>query len=101
MGASYAVTWKDSEGATDVGRLELGATSLRLEGGASIEITYDELAEVSIGRGSGDRLRGRTTVLVSRRDGRPIWIAPVAQHATLLEVHDRLRALSAGAGSSQ
>jgi len=48
---------------------------------------------VSIGRGTGDRLGGRTTVVLSRRTGRPLWIAPVAQHAALLELHDRVSAL--------
>jgi hypothetical protein len=95
MGASYAVTWKDSEGSTDVGRLALGSRSLRLEGASTLEIAYDDLTDVSVGRGTGDRMRGRTTVILSRRGGRPIWIAPVAQHLVLLELFDRLTAVSA------
>jgi hypothetical protein len=100
MGSSYAVSWRESEGASDSGRLELGPHSLRLEGANSVEIVYVDVTGVSVGRGSGDRLGGRTTVVVHRRDEHPIWIAPVAQHAALLELHDRLSAL-AGIGSAQ
>jgi hypothetical protein len=64
-----------------------------LEGSGGIEIAYSDLTGVAIGRGTGDRLKGRTTVVLSRRDGRPIWLAPVAHHAALLEVHDRVSAL--------
>jgi hypothetical protein len=94
MGATYAVTWRDSEGATDSGRLEFGPHALRLEGSRILEIAYEDVADVSIGRGTGDRLGGRTTVLVARRSGRPLWIAPVIHHTALLEVFDRLSLLA-------
>jgi hypothetical protein len=96
MGSTYAVSWRDSEGSTDSGRLELGPQGLRLEGAGTLEIAYGDLTGVSIGRGTGDRLGGRTTVILSRRTGRPLWIAPVAQHAALLELHDRVSALLRG-----
>jgi hypothetical protein len=95
VGASYAVTWKDSEGSTDAGRLALGSQSLRLDGASSLEVAYDDLIGVSVGRGTGDRLGGRTTIVLNRRSGRPIWIAPVVQHLALLELFDRLAAVSA------
>jgi hypothetical protein len=31
-------------------------------------------------------------VVLSRRNGEPLWIAPVAQHAALLELYDRVSA---------
>jgi hypothetical protein len=92
MEPTYAVSWRDSEGSTDAGRLELGPQSLRLEGAGILEIAYGDLTAISIGRGTGDRLGGRTTVVLSRRNGRPLWVAPVAQHAALLELHDRVNA---------
>ena len=92
MGATYAVSWRDSEGSIDSGRLELGPQGLCLDGADKLEIAYGDLTAVSIGRGSADRLGGRTTVVLSRRSGRPLWIAPVAQHAALLELHDRVSA---------
>jgi hypothetical protein len=63
-----------------------------LAGAGILEIGYGDLTAVSIGRGTGDRLGGRTTVVLSRRNGRPLWVAPVAQHAALLELHDRVNA---------
>lgn len=93
MGITYAVSWKESGGSSDSGRLVLGARTLRLEAAETLEVPYADVIEISIGRGPGDRIGGRTTVLVSRANGRPIWIAPVGQHAALLELHDRLRAL--------
>jgi hypothetical protein len=101
MRPGYAVSWKDSEGSTDSGRLALGRRSLRLEGATVHEIDYEDLIHVSVGRGTGDRLRGRPTVVLSRRDGRPIWIAPVAQQAALLELYDRLSGLAATASAQQ
>lgn len=100
MGPSYAVSWRESEGVSNSGRLDLGPRSLHLEGARSMEIAYADVTCVSVGRASGDRLGGRTTVVVSRRDEYPVWIAPVAQRAALLELHDRLSAL-AGAASAQ
>jgi hypothetical protein len=99
MGTTYAVSWRDSDGWSDSGRLVLGPRALRLEGAGRLEIAYDDVLDVSIGRGSGDRLGARTSVLVTRANGRPISIAPVAQRAALLELHERLTAL-AGAGLS-
>lgn len=93
MGPTYAVSWRDSEGSTDSGQLELGPQGLRLEGAGILEIAYGDLTAVSIGRGTGDRLGGRTTVVLSRRNGRPLWVAPVAQHSALFELYDRVSAL--------
>jgi hypothetical protein len=76
MGPTYAVSWRDSEGATDSGRLELGTQGLRLEGAGTLEVAYADLTAVSIGRGIGDRLGDRTTVVLSRRTGLRLWIAP-------------------------
>jgi hypothetical protein len=84
-------SWRDSEGSTDSGRLELGPQGLHLESAGPLT-SYGDLPAVSIGRGPADRLGGRKTVLLSRRNGEPLWIAPVAQHAALLELYDRLSA---------
>jgi hypothetical protein len=92
MSPSYAVSWKDSEGSTESGRLEIGPQGLHLEGAGTLDIAYGDVTAVSIGRGLADRLGGRTTVVLSRRNGEPLWIAPVAQHAALLELYDRVSA---------
>jgi hypothetical protein len=64
----------------------------RPEGARTLDIAYGDLTPVSIGRGPADRLGGRKTVLLSRRNGEPLWIAPVAQHAALFELYDRVSA---------
>jgi GAF domain/Histidine kinase len=92
MGPSYAVSWKDSEGSSESGRLELGPQGLHLEGAVTLDFAYGDLTAVSIGRGPADRLGGRTTVVLSRRNRELLWIAPVAQHAALLELYDRVSA---------
>lgn len=94
---TYAVSWRDSAGSTDSGRLEFAPHALRLDGAVTLEIAYVDLIGVSVGRGTGDRLGGRTTVVLRRRNGRSIWIAPVTQHTALLELHGRLSALSGDA----
>jgi hypothetical protein len=79
-------------GSTKSGRLELGQQGLHLESAGAIDIAYGDLTAVSIGRGPADRLGGRTTVVLSRRNGEPLWIAPVAQRSALLELYDRMSA---------
>jgi hypothetical protein len=101
MGTTYAVSWRDSEGASDSGRLELGPQALRLEGAGKLEIAYAEVIDIAIGRGNGDRIGGRMTVLVTRASGRPLWVAPVAERAALLELHDRLTELAADGTSAE
>jgi hypothetical protein len=95
MGTTYAVSWRDSEGSAESGRLEFGSRALRLHGSEVLEITYSDVSEIAVGRGKGDRLGGRTTVVLSRRNGLSIWIAPVAQRAVFLELFDRVSTMVA------
>lgn len=96
MGKTYAVSWKDAQGSGGSGRLVLGSHALRLEGNGGLELAYADLTDVSIGRSTGDRIGGRMTVLITRVDGRPLWIAPIAHQSMLREVHDRISVLSDG-----
>jgi hypothetical protein len=94
MGTTYAVSWRESKGSAESGRLELGQQALRLHGAASLEIPYHAVTRIAVGRGKDDRLGGRMTVVLDRTNAGTIWIAPVAQRAALLELHDRLSTLS-------
>ena len=94
MGRTYAVTWRDAEGASGVGRLEFAAHALRLEGPDVVEVPYGEIVGVGLGRGSGDRVAGRSSLVVKRANGRPIWIVPVTEGMALHELEDRLTALA-------
>jgi hypothetical protein len=101
VGTTYAVSWKDSDGSTDAGRLELGPEGLRLQGAGELEIAYTDMIEISIGRGNGDRIGGRVTLLIRRATGSTLRIAPVAQQAALLELRDRLTGLSDNGTSAE
>lgn len=99
--ATYAVKWREPDGATFVGRLTLGARVLRLDGrqtgadGQAVKrkLRYDELEGLRIGRRGADRLDGRPAVIVEQADGRYLVAdaglgAPIVQ-----ELVDRLAEL--------
>lgn len=73
---SYAVTWREGNGQVRAGKLMLGATSLRLEGGkarsrlSEERIHYGRLSKVATARRPEERIGGRPT-LVLERPGRP------------------------------
>lgn len=90
MGRSYAVTWKDASGARESGALTAGEHAIRLRGATLREIPYEQVAAVALGRGTGERLEGRTTVVLGLRDGNRVLIAPVADRAALLELVEQL-----------
>jgi hypothetical protein len=94
MERTYAVTWKDAESGGGVGRLAFGTHALYLEGCSFLEVPYDEILEVSVGRGSAERHGGRSSLVVTRSNGRPVWIAPVANGLVLHELLERLSALA-------
>jgi hypothetical protein len=74
---TYAVKWREPDGATFVGRLALDARDLHLDGrlagvdGPSVQrrFGYDELSGLQIGSRT-DRLDGRPAVVVDRAEGR-------------------------------
>jgi hypothetical protein len=101
MSASYGVVWRENEGPLGRGKLELLARTFRLTGVArgkatSREVPYDELSLVRVGRAKGDRLSGRRTLMLTRRDGETISIASVAEPGAIGELADRLAVLQAG-----
>jgi hypothetical protein len=80
---TYAVVWREGSGPTYMGRLELGAVALLLDGsgdGGSLarhRISYSDMAGIRIGRSSADRLNGSPSVILDRRAGPPVSIAAV------------------------
>lgn len=80
---SYAVVWRDGSGPVHLGRLELGAAALRLQGsrdGGSLarrQIPYGDVEGVRIGRSKADRLDGGPSVILDRRAGLPVTIGAV------------------------
>lgn len=94
MVRSYAVSWKDASGACGSGSLTLGEHALCVKGAERREIPYEKLVAVTLGRGTGEKLGTRTTVVLTLRDGSSLLVAPVAERAALLEIVERLTALA-------
>ena len=99
---SYAVTWREGDGQVRAGKLMLGATSLRLEGGTARgrlseeRILYGRLSKVGTARRPEERIGGRPT-LVLERPGRPsLAIACVDGLGCLREVAQTLERAIAG-----
>ena len=99
---SYAVTWREGDGPVRAGKLVLGATGLRLEGGTARgrlseeTILHGRLSKVGTARRPEERIGGRPT-LVLERPGRPLLaIACLDGLGCVREVAQRLERAIAG-----
>jgi hypothetical protein len=91
MERSYAVAWQNGDGRSHAGRLDLGPSALRLEGGESVDnLPYTDLADVGITRQRDERLSGRPTLVLRLRDGRTVHIVSVGEPGALPELVERL-----------
>lgn len=92
---AYAVIWRTGAGPVRPGKLVLGATGLRLETGTpdgrrtTEGIRYADLASVEKAR-SAERLHGRPTTLVRRREREPLAIAALDGPGSAHELAERL-----------
>jgi hypothetical protein len=99
MGATYAVKWREPDGASYVGRLALDAGTLRLEGrgsdGTRVDrrIGFDEVRDVAVGSRGPDRLDGRPALIVDRDDGRYLVASAGSGPGIVQEVVERLAEL--------
>jgi hypothetical protein len=95
MRSTYAVVWREGDAPLARGRLELLPDGLELDGIAgsehvTLEIGYDELAGVRIGRSADERLNGRPSLLLERRDAERVVIASVALQGVVAELATHL-----------
>jgi hypothetical protein len=93
MAQSYAVTWRDDRGLY-VGKLELGAASLTLDGsrtdGVSSSLSF-EYAEVDVRTGTrGERLHGRRALVLEQTGSAAVLIASLDGPGTALELAEHL-----------
>lgn len=94
---TYAVTWREADGPLRAGKLALGSTGLRLEGGtarghlSSQRILYNDLSEIETARDPAVRIGGRPTIMVKRPGRSPLAIACVDNPGCLHELAERLR----------
>jgi hypothetical protein len=98
MSATYAVVWHEGSGPQAVGKLELLPHSLRLDGLAArpttLRIPYDAVAVVRL-----ERVDGRPTVVLERRDELPVRMSTVVQPSLAGEVAGLLGARSSAAAA--
>jgi hypothetical protein len=91
MPSTYAVVWREGAGPVARGRLELLPDTLELDGLADsahvrLDIGYDELRGVRVGRSSAERLNGHPTLVLDRVEAAPIVIASVALQGVVAEL---------------
>jgi hypothetical protein len=101
MRASYAVVWQDGELPQGTGKLKLLRRALRLDGVSGdepvvLDVPYDELAGVRIGRLREERLAGSASLVLERRAAPPVRVASFGQPNLISEIAERLAALELG-----
>jgi hypothetical protein len=86
MKRSYAVVWS-SEGDVGSGRLDSLTDRFELSGRDSrFSVLFSDLADATIARGNGERLRGLPVLLLRRRTGAAVKIASLEGVAVLHEL---------------
>lgn len=92
------MVWEEEGGRPVTGQLVPGEESMRLEGVRDgrlvrFEVSYADLVGLRIGRGPGERLNERATVLIERRDAPRLLVSALGA-GMLHELVDVLTALS-------
>lgn len=98
MASTYAVIWQEPGFPPYAGKLVVGRRRLSLEGSASgarqslRRLLYEEIERVRMGRAPEERLDGRHTVVLERRQGAPLRIATVHGVGATNEVAEKIAA---------
>lgn len=107
MQPSYAVIWREGDGPVFAGKLELEADRLYLEGSGPegalrrLEILFADLAAVRIGRAPAERIGGRPSLTLERRDHGPVHIGEVEGLGVVLDLGHVLAELPERARNSR
>jgi hypothetical protein len=71
---SYTVIWDDGE-PLEAGRLEVAREGIAFHGAVrELAVGFDDIDSVRVGRGSGERIGGRPSLVLGLRGGRPLRI---------------------------
>jgi len=104
---SYAAVWREGDGPTFTGKVELGATAVRFAGSAPQdgrvyvrELQYGSLAAVRIARAPEERLAERPTLVLECRTGGAIRVVGLNGVGLVGELAELLAALSSEAEES-
>jgi hypothetical protein len=97
---TYAVAWRDGDGPTHVGKLELLHDGIHLEGGSAggrlfaATVRYRDLAGIGMARpGRAERLNGRPTLVLERAGRHMLRIASVEGLGATAEIFARVAGL--------
>jgi hypothetical protein len=94
MQRTYGVVWREGACELATGKLELLASSVRLEGReCSADVPYGGVSGVHVGRLPEERIDGRPSIVLERFGSPPVTIATVAQSSLVGEIAERLAAL--------
>jgi hypothetical protein len=97
---SYAVLWREPDGVVCSGALQLGPERLRLGGNCrdgrsrEHEIAYGDVTSTRIGRAPGERIDGRST-LILEAGGATLLITSAVGLGMIHEMAERLEGLTA------
>lgn len=91
---SIPVIWTENGAAPRAGRLDLYADRLQLDGGsrdsrARRDLRFDEIASARIGRTAGDRIHGRSALVVELAGGETVSFVGFDRPGTLIELLHR------------
>jgi hypothetical protein len=99
MRTSYGVVWRIGEAARARGKLELLPRVVRLDGvtgeeQVTLEIPYEDLDGVHVGRLPAERLNGQPTLVLELRGREPIVVSAVAQAGAIAEITEHIAKLT-------
>jgi hypothetical protein len=106
MPMEYAIVWREGELSQGTGKLELLPHALRLDGVCGGEETirdvgYDELVGLRIGRAQDERIAGRTSLVLDRRNGPAIRIASFGTPNLVSEIAEGIASLLLGGAAAR
>jgi len=88
---AYAVIWRHRGKPSLTGKLELLPTAVRFESrDERLELPYDEITSVSVGRTAADRVDGRPSIVLALGDGDRVAIGTVDRANLVGEIVERL-----------
>jgi hypothetical protein len=99
MRTSYGVVWRVGESPLARGKLELLPRGVRLDGvtgeeHVALDIPYEDLDGVHVGRTPSERLNGHPTIVLQPRGRDPIVLSAVAQAGMIAEITERIAELT-------
>jgi hypothetical protein len=92
---SLPVVWVENGGMLLAGRLDVSESGLRLDGGSrharrTLDVPFAEVRSFRIGRGNGDRIGGRRSLILELAGGDVVSVAAFDRPGAEAELLERL-----------